>query len=674
MRALRPMRALDRTTWTLTWRLTRAGGRTGLLATGLSVAAAAISTALLLVCVAANLGFQQRADRIDWRNPVRSGAPVAVEAVGTTFSGGTPVTVVDVAQLPGKKAPALPGMPRFPKPGETWVSPALADLLHRLPADRHPVPGTPAGTLGREALAHPGELVAVVGHKPTAAAVTAPRDPRRPDDTVTPTRVADFTGRPLQYGIGGFYVTLAKIATILVVIPLLVLGASSARLSVSRRDQRLAALRLIGATPGRIAGMTAAEAAFTGAAGALLGAVGYALLLPAVAQVPVAGGSWYVADLWVGLPVLLAVLAAVVAMVVVSALAGLRQVVVGPLGVARRSQAPRMHVLRALVFVAVIVGYAWFTDNKKDEVNAILVFFAVVFLALSVIGPWVVGILGRVVSARAATPATLLAGRRMLDDPKSAWRTVSGLALAGFVAGFFAPFGVVGSSSWGSPDTLAVAVPKSQVTAVQHEARERLKDARVTATVGSDTGRVAVVGGEDSVQVTVTVPGDTENLDRARTALTSLVPGQYPVTGTDVDWSGKMFTEDFSTATRVVLGVTFVIAIASAGITAASSVLDRRRTYGLLRLAGTPLRILDEARRKETLIPVAVLAGGAVLTGLFAAAPLTVLAGGSSSLDLGGIALLAACFGLGVAGLLAASALSRPLLKSVTASSGPRGE
>ncbi|MGW0838784.1 FtsX-like permease family protein [Streptomyces sp. NPDC002787] len=670
------MRALDRTTWTLTWRLTRAGGRTGLLATGLAVAAAAISTALLLICVAANLGFQQRADHIDWRNPVRSSAPVAVEAVGTTFSGGTPVTVVDVAQLPGRKAPAPPGMPRLPKPGETWVSPALADLLHRLPADRHPVPGTPAGTLGRAALAHPGELVAVVGHKPTDTAVTAPReaDPRRPDDTVTPTRVADFTGRPLLYGIGGGYVALAKIATILVVIPLLVLGASSARLSVSRRDQRLAALRLIGATPGRIAGMTAAEAVLTGAAGALLGAVGYALLLPAAARVPVAGGTWYVADLWVGLPVLLAVLAGVVATVVVSALAGLRQVVVGPLGVARRSQAPRMSVLRALVFVAVIVGYAWFTDEKKDEVNGILVFFAVVFLALSVIGPWVVGILGRVVSARATTPATLLAGRRMLDDPKSAWRTVSGLALAGFVAGFFALFGVVGGSPWGSPNTLAVAVPKSQVTAVQHEARQRLKDAQVTATVGSDTDWVAVGGGENSVQVTVTVLGDTENLDRARTALTSLVPGQYPVTGTDVDWSDKLFARDFSTATRVVLGLTFVTAIASAGITAASSVLDRRRTYGLLRLAGTPLRILDEARRKETLIPVAVLAGGAVLTGLFTAAPLTILGGGSSSLDLGGIALLAACFGLGVAGLLAASALSRPLLKSVTVRSGPRDE
>ncbi|MDX3544169.1 FtsX-like permease family protein [Streptomyces europaeiscabiei] len=676
MRAPNPRTALDRTTWTLTWRLTRAGGRTGLLSTSLSVAAAAISTALLLLCVAVNLGFQQRADRIDWRTPVKSAAPVAVEAVGTTFSGGTPVTVVDVAQLPGKKAPAPPGMPRFPEPGEVWVSPALADLFHRLPADRHPVPGTAAETLGRAALAHPGELVAVVGHRPTAAAVTTPRedDARRPGDTVTPTRVADFTGQRSTDGIGSGYVALAKIATILVVVPLLVLGASSARLSVSRRDQRLAALRLIGATPGRIAGMTAAEAALTGAAGALLGTIGYGLLLPATARVSVAGGSWYAADLWVGLPVLLAVLAGVVAMVVVSALVGLRQVVVGPLGVARRSKPPRMSFLRALAFVAVILGYSWYTEEHKSDVsdvNGPLVFFALVFLALSVIGPWVVGVLGRIICALAQKPATLLAGRRLLDDPKSGWRTVSGLTLAGFVAGFFALFGISGVSPWGHPDTLAMAVPKARVAVVQQEARHRLEHAGVTATVGTDTDWVAQ-GGENTVQVVATVPGGTEKLDRARTALTSLVPGQYPVTGTDVNWSTRLFADDFAAATRVVLGVTFITAIASAGITAASSVLDRRRTYGLLRLAGTPLRTLDAARRKETLLPVAVLAGGAALTGIFTASPLTL--GSGTSVDTGGMALLALCFGVGVAGLLAAGALSRPLLRSVTEQSGPRPE
>ena len=104
------------------------------------------------------------------------------------------------------------------------------------------------------------------------------------------------------------------------------------------------ALRLIGATPGRVAGMTAAEALLTGAAGALLGAVGYAVLLSPAASLPLGGGAWYPADLWIGALPLLAVMAGVVALVVVSALAGLRQVVVGPLGVARRSRSAGMRI------------------------------------------------------------------------------------------------------------------------------------------------------------------------------------------------------------------------------------------------------------------------------------------------------------------------------------------
>ncbi|GAP51848.1 FtsX-like permease family protein [Streptomyces azureus] len=123
----------------------------------------------------------------------------------------------------------------------------------------------------------------------------------------------------------------------------------------SRRDQRLAALRLIGATPGRIAGLTAAEALLTGAAGALLGAVGYAVLLPVAASLPLAGGAWYTADLWIGAPLLLALTAGVVTLVVVSALAGLRQVVVGPLDVARRSRSRGASAVRAVVFVAAAV-------------------------------------------------------------------------------------------------------------------------------------------------------------------------------------------------------------------------------------------------------------------------------------------------------------------------------
>ena len=669
------MRTLDRTTWALTWRLTRAGGRTGLLATGLAVAAAAVSTTLLLLCVAMNLGFQHRADRTDWRNPVESSRPVAVEAVGTTFTGGAPVTVVDVARLPGRAAPAPPGLGRFPAPGELWVSPALSALLDRLPADRHPVPGTPTGTLGRAALAHPGELVAVIGHRPGDPVVTAERapDPRRAGDIVSPTRVASFTGAPLTDGTGRMYESLARVATVLVIVPLLVLAASAARLSVSRRDQRLAALRLIGATPGRVAAMTAAEALLTGAAGALLGAVGYAVLLPPVASLPLAGGAWYPADLWIGALPLPAVMAGVVALVVVSALAGLRQVVVGPLGVARRSRSRGASVVRAVVFVAVVAGYGWISKEYGSDDSLALYAFAAVFLALAVIGPWVVRLLGRIVTALAKRPATLLAGRRLLDDPKAAWRIVSGLTLAGFVAGFFALLTLDVAPPWGGrPDQLAIAAPVHKVTQVRKQAEQRLRAAGVSAVVGVDDGFVATAA-YDSRQVTATVLGGPAELDRARTALTGLTPDQYPLTTIDVNWSETQFTQDFTTLTRVVLVVTFTVAITSAGITTAAAVLDRRRTYALLHLAGTPLRVLDAARNRETLIPVTVLAGGAVAAGLLCGGSM-MLAGGDSSFDARGLTVLAVCWAAGVGGILAAGGLSRPLLRSVTRQAGARGE
>ncbi|MGQ4406232.1 FtsX-like permease family protein [Streptomyces hayashii] len=669
------MRALERTTWSLTWRLTRAGGRTGLLATALAVAAAAVSTTLLLLCVAVNLGFQHRADHSDWRNPVPSSHPVAVQAVATTFTRGEPVTVVDVAQLPGRTAPAPPGLDRVPAPGELWVSPALGALLDRLPADRHPVPGTATGTLGRAALTRPGELVAVIGHRPTDPAVTAERapDPRRAGDVVSPTRVASFTGTPPTDGMGKAYESMARVATVLVIVPLLVLAASAARLSVSRRDQRLAALRLIGATPGRIAGMTAAEALLTGAAGALLGAVGYGLLLPVAATLPLAGGSWYMSDLWIGVPPLAAVAAAVVALVVVSALAGLRQVVVGPLGVARRSRNRGASAVRAGVFAAAVAAYGWITkEYGSDDVLALCAFGAV-FLALAVIGPWLVRLLGRIVTALAERPATLLAGRRLLDDPKAAWRIVSGLTLAAFVAGFFALLTLDAAPPWGGrPDQLAVAAPAGRATQLRTQAERRLHAAGVSAVVGVDDGFVATAP-YDSRQITATVPGGPAELDRARTALTGLTPDQYPLTTDDVNWSEAQFTQDFTTLTRLVLVVTFAVAITSAGITAAAAVLDRRRTYALLHLAGTPLRILDAARSRETLIPVTVLAGGALAAGLLCGGSMTP-AGGDSAFDARGLVVLALCCATGVGGILAAGALSRPLLRAVTRNAGVRGE
>jgi hypothetical protein len=109
--------------------------------------------------------------------------------------------------------------------------------------------------------------------------------------------------------------------------------------------------------------------------------------------------------------------------------------------------------------------------------------------------------------------------------------------------------------------------------------------------------------------------------------------------------------------------LSFFVATASAGLTAAANVLDRRRVYGLLRLSGTPLRVLDRARVRETALPLAALAGGTTAMGVFGAMQLNKEAG--TSVSGSGALQLAVCVTLGALAVLAAISGSRPLLRRV---------
>jgi hypothetical protein len=638
----------------LTWRLLKGGGRRGLLGTWLTFGAVAVATALLLFAVAANFAFDARAERGAWRNPVpAAGNAVAIEATRFDYVRDEPITVVDLAAIkPG--APAPPGMPRFPGPGEVWLSPALAELVEQLPADQlaNRYSGV-KGVLGDDALIFPGELVAVVGHAPAAPEMTAARS----DDWILgkpPVKVATLAGSPGEDAEA--YKGLALVASVLMVVPLLVFGGAAARLTVARRDRRLAALRLVGATPGQVVGMTVAEAVLVALAGALAGAVAFGAAVPLLAGIQIQGGPWFAADLLPDLLVLAGVLVAVPLLVGLSAVAGLRRVVVSPLGVAKRETPPAMRFVRMLALLVVLAAFPLLT--RGTSVALVAVALALAFLCVNLTGPWVVGLIGRIAAATARGPARLLAARRLMDDPRSAWRTVSGVALTGFVAGFLGLLSPGVFTGDTEPARLSVVAPAGEAAKVADAARDRLGQAGITATVKVSKQTVAAVLGSSA---------DEAAIDRARTVLAGLVPGRTPTTKMDEERFGSQILADVRVGTIVVLSVSFLVAIASAGITAASSVLDRRQTYALLRLAGTPLEVLDRARRAETLIPLAVMGGGAILTGAFCAMPFMI-----GSVNVTGIVTLALCVAVGFGGVIGAGALSRPLLRSVTADPAPR--
>ncbi|MDL5198947.1 FtsX-like permease family protein [Streptomyces sp. ALI-76-A] len=657
----------------LTWHLARSSGRRGLHSQLLAAGAAAVGSFLLLVMVAAALGAGTRADHTTWRTPdaVPAKRATAVQATTTTYVRHEPVTVVNLAQLPGREpTPAPPGLTGFPKPGEVYVSPALATLLHKLPAsqlaDRFPRTQS-YGTIGAAGLASPDELVAVVGRTPGDPAVSETAGEQSYYDEGLSERapVSGFSGTKASVFTGIDQGTVL-LGVVLLVVPVVVLASAAGRLGAARREQRLAALRLAGATPRQILAMTAVEAAGVGAAGALAGALAFAALLPALARLPYGVGSWYTGRLWVGLPWLGGVLLAVTALITVSAVTTLRQVATSPLGVAQQADPRRTRAIRLVLFVAVL-GYIWASTGdggqlKPRQLIAMLVLF---YGAFWLLGPWVVDRLGRIVGRCAIRPATLLAARRLSDDPRGAWRTVSGLVLAGFVAGFFSvsTLGFEGPGHEGQ-----VAVITANAADARHaaaDARTALREAGVTATVAvtSEEDYGSLLGGVTGVLARVS--GGQEAIDTAVTALTPVGSGRYPFTQEYVSAPDDTAIARIATVSTATLVLSFLVAAASAGLTAAANVLDRRRVYGLLRLAGTPLKVLDRARVRETVTPLAVLAGGTTAMGVFGAMQLNKAA--DTTVNTAGAVQLVLCLAVGALAMFAAIAGSRPLLRRVTA-------
>lgn len=237
--------------------------------------------------------------------------------------------------------------------------------------------------------------------------------------------------------VGEQYVTLAWVAVTCMVIPILTLGGVAARLAIARRDQRLAAMRLAGATSGQVGVMTLAEAAAQAFVGALAGVGVYALALPVVATLTFQDQPLEVRELVLPVTHIAAVVGVVVLVSVLSGLSSLAKVVITPLGVASRQTPKRLSLLRLAVAAGAALTWFLVIDGmKKPDRMVSVVLLSAVIITMNLVGPFLVMVAGRVAARIAPTAATLLAARRIADDPRSTWRAVGALGLGIVVTGF----------------------------------------------------------------------------------------------------------------------------------------------------------------------------------------------------------------------------------------------
>lgn len=645
-------------------RLLRGGGRSARLEVGLPIVAGGIITFVLLLLLGLQQGLDNRADRTAWRTPdAATNEPTAIQGGYTDYVGEQPLAVIELAALT-QSPPAVPGMGRFPAPGEVWASPALADLMADRPvdqlADRFPGPVT--AELSASVLESPNELVAVVGRSPNDPSMANDRQRHQWNAaaSVTPTRIDGWSTTPDIYQTT--YRDIALLVIVLTALPLAGLGGLASRLIAGRRHRRLATLRLLGATTSQVARLTIVElATFTGI-GAVCGAVLHRVLLPLASRVPIKGGGWFPSDVQPGLLLTVATVAAVIGVLTLSALTGLLSAVRDPLGTYRQARRdPARTRWWSVVFIGIAVALFWLrSSNTYVSVG----FTAVVILGWGLLstGPWIVAGLGKLLASRAHGPTTFLAGRRLSDSPRSAWRTVAGMTLASFIAGFAAAGLPVGLGNVGqhasSADRLEVVIPTGSLSATVGKADTVLRTADIHAAVETTTPPSWL--DDNWATLSLITPDPTEQ-DRARTAM--IEAGLWgPEMRLAEDLPTMWLVRDGVVIGFLVLPIAALVALTSMIIGAIARIFDQRETLIALNLAGTPQTVLLAAQRREMILPTAILGAIAAVAGLAAGSTL----GAVSLLNPYSLGIFAGLIAVGATALLLADRTTQPVLERVS--------
>ena len=201
--------------------------------------------------------------------------------------------------------------------------------------------------------------------------------------------------------------------------------------------------------------LTALDAAGQALIGALIGIAGYCALMPAVMLIPFQEQRFTFEQLWVGPLALVITLAGVAILALISSLVTLRRVAITPLGVTSRTATALPSGTRMVLFVVVVVVAMIVFKNPAMLAQAgqavmygvIIGFMLLCFALVNLIGTWVITARAKAKAKRPKDAATMIAMRRILANPKRAWRNVSGIALAVFIAGITSICGFFGSAA-----------------------------------------------------------------------------------------------------------------------------------------------------------------------------------------------------------------------------------
>lgn len=229
--------------------------------------------------------------------------------------------------------------------------------------------------------------------------------------------------------------------------PLLILVISATRVGMMQREQRYAALSLIGSSKRQINQIILAETlAFSGLA-ILLGTGLYQILKYTVlANLKLGDDVLFLSDYKVTPSIFVAVIGLVLLIAVMVNWIALLKVKTSPLGVVKNQRKLRKPTVFGLLPMLLAIGGIWKLNQLGPEWfleqgSASLLYFVITFvlmmIGLVVSGPILTFLSAKVIGYFGNNATTIMSGKRMQMFSRSIFSSVSGVVLALFVGSFF---------------------------------------------------------------------------------------------------------------------------------------------------------------------------------------------------------------------------------------------
>ena len=343
---------------------------------------------------------------------------------------------------------------KTPRPGEYYLSKALADAVAEYPEDnilaRFGKNTKYLGVIPSDYVASPDALMIVRG----ASAEEVAESDAFTKSQGQPSYFADVyrtdaNGLKSDAKIDPVAVIVFGVGGTILLFPIVIFVSVATQLGAAQREKRYAALRLIGATKRQGGRVLMLESLLASVVGVIIGLGAFWLLQAPLQDFKMDGMRFNPSDLALTGTQYALIIGLTLGLTMFVNWRRMRRAQISPLGVSRSvEKVKKLRAWRALVPALGIAFFAWLSSkpgrdwldaNKESAIPMLLLTTALLLVMFGLIlaGGWLTNKLSLLAARWANNGSMLIAGKRTAVHSRTVFRSVSGVVLALFAGSFY---------------------------------------------------------------------------------------------------------------------------------------------------------------------------------------------------------------------------------------------